>query len=47
MIQRLRIALIAVGVIVFTIAQQTGREWLRWLGIVLVGSAFLLRFVRH
>lgn len=45
--QRLRIALIALGVIAFTTAQQTGREWLRWVGIALVGAAFLLRFVRR
>jgi len=47
MIQRVRIALIAVGVIAFTIAQQTGREWLRWVGVVLVAVAFLLRFVKR
>jgi protein-S-isoprenylcysteine O-methyltransferase Ste14 len=45
-IQRVRVALIALGVIAFTVAQQTGREWLRWVGIVLVGAALLLRFVR-
>lgn len=45
MIQRVRIALIALGVIAFTLAQQTGREWLRWIGIALVGSALLLRFL--
>lgn len=44
--QRVRVALICFGVIAFTIAQQTGREWLRWVGIVLVGSALLLRFVK-
>ncbi|WP_306519349.1 hypothetical protein [Gemmatimonas sp.] len=47
MIQRVRIALIAVGVAAFTIAQQTGREWLRWVGVVLVAVAFLLRFARR
>ena len=47
MIQRVRIALIAVGVIAFTIAQRTGREWLRWVGVVLVAVAFLLRFARR
>lgn len=47
MIQRVRIALIAVGVIAFTIAQQTGREWLRWVGVVLVAVAFLQRFARR
>lgn len=46
MIQRVRVVLICVGVIAFTIAQQTGREWLRWVGIVLVAVALLLRFVR-
>ncbi|GAB1341284.1 hypothetical protein [Gemmatimonas sp.] len=46
MIQRVRVALICFGVIAFTLAQQTGREWLRWVGIVLVGSALLLRFVK-
>lgn len=46
MISRLRVALIALGVIAFTIAQQTGREWLRWVGIVLVAVALLLRFVK-
>jgi hypothetical protein len=25
----------------------TGREWLRWIGIALVGSALLLRFLRR
>jgi len=45
--QRVRVALICFGVIAFTIAQQTGREWLRWVGIVLVGSALLLRFVKR
>jgi hypothetical protein len=47
MIQRVRIALIAFGVIAFTIAQQTGREWLRWVGVVLVAAAFFLRFVKR
>ncbi len=47
MMQRARLALIAVGVIAFTIAQQTGREWLRWVGVVLVAVAFLLRFARR
>lgn len=47
MIQRVRVALICFGVIAFSIAQQTGREWLRWVGIVLVAAAFLLRFIRR
>jgi hypothetical protein len=47
MIQRVRIALIAFGVIAFTVAQQTGREWLRWVGVALVASAFVLRFVKR
>jgi hypothetical protein len=47
MIQRVRIALIAVGVIAFTIAQQTTQEWLRWVGVALVAVAFLLRFVKR
>lgn len=47
MIQRVRIALICFGVIAFTIAQQTGREWLRFAGIGLVLLALLLRFVRR
>ncbi|MCE2952365.1 MAG: hypothetical protein ACK6DR_09865 [Gemmatimonas sp.] len=47
MIVRLRVALICFGVIAFTIAQQTGREWLRWVGIVLVGTALLLRFLKR
>ncbi|MCZ8205528.1 hypothetical protein [Gemmatimonas sp.] len=47
MIVRLRVALICFGVIAFTFAQQTGREWLRWVGIVLVATAFLLRFLKR
>jgi steroid 5-alpha reductase family enzyme len=47
MIQRVRIALIAFGVIAFTIAQQTGREWLRWVGVALVAVAFFLRFAKR
>jgi hypothetical protein len=46
-IQRARIALIALGVIAFTLAQQTGREWLRWVGIALVATAFLMRFLKR
>ena len=47
MIQRIRIALIALGVIAFSVAQQTGREWLRWVGVALVAVALLLRFVKR
>lgn len=47
MMLRARVALIALGVIAFTIAQQTGREWLRWVGIVLVATAFLMRFIKR
>lgn len=47
MIQRARIALIALGVIAFTIAQQSRLEWLRWVGVALVAVALLLRFVRR
>lgn len=47
MIQRVRIALIALGVIAFSVAQQTGREWLRWVGVALVAVALLLRFVKR
>lgn len=46
MIQRVRIGLIALGVIAFIAAQQTGRDCFRWVGIALVGVALLLRFVR-
>jgi hypothetical protein len=44
---RLRLLLIVGGVVAFTMAQQTGREELRWIGIALVGSALLLRFLRR
>jgi protein-S-isoprenylcysteine O-methyltransferase Ste14 len=47
MILRLRLALIVLGVAAFTVAQQTGREWIRWVGIVLVASALLLRFLKR
>lgn len=47
MITRMRIALLATGVIAFTIALRTGIEGLRWLGIVLVGAALFLRFVKR
>lgn len=46
MIIRVRVALILLGVIAFTLAQQTGQEWIRWVGIALVLSALLLRFFR-
>lgn len=47
MILRLRIALLALGVVAFSVAQQTGREWLRFVGIGFVGAALLLRFVKR
>jgi len=43
---RLRVALIAFGVIAFTVAQRTSLEWVRWIGIALVASALLLRFYK-
>lgn len=47
MIIRLRLLLIILGVIAFTVAQQSGREWLRWVGIALVAVAMVLRFVKR
>lgn len=47
MIVRLRIALLALGVIAFTIALRTGVEWIRWIGIGLVAGALLLRFLKR
>jgi len=47
MILRLRLVLIVGGVVAFTMAQRTGQEWLRWLGIALVLIALGLRFLRH
>lgn len=47
MILRARIAFLALGVIAFGLAQQTQREWLRWVGIALVGLALLLRFIKR
>jgi hypothetical protein len=44
---RLRIALLALGVIAFTIALRTGIEWIRWIGIALVAAALLLRFLKR
>lgn len=46
-ILRLRIALLAFGVIAFTVALRTGVEWVRWIGIALVAAALLLRFLRR
>jgi uncharacterized membrane protein YfcA len=46
-ILRLRLVLIVGGVVAFTMAQRTGQEWLRWLGIALVLIALGLRFLRH
>jgi hypothetical protein len=47
MLIRVRIALLALGVIAFTIAMRTQLEWVRWIGIVLVAAALLLRFARR
>lgn len=47
MIIRLRVLLIVLGVMAFTIAQQTGQEWIRWVGIALVAVALLLRFLKR
>ena len=47
MIIRLRVLLIILGVIAFTVAQQSGQEWIRWLGIALVAVALLLRFLKR
>lgn len=47
LIIRLRIALLLLGVIAFTMALRTGAEWMRWAGIALVGSALLLRFIKR
>ncbi|MCE2903239.1 MAG: hypothetical protein ACK6DP_04755 [Gemmatimonas sp.] len=47
MIIRLRVLLIVLGVIAFTIAQQTAQEWIRWVGIALVAVALLLRFLKR
>ncbi len=47
MIVRLRIALLALGVIAFTVALRTGVEWIRWIGIALVAGALLLRFLKR
>jgi uncharacterized protein YqgC (DUF456 family) len=44
---RLRVLLIVLGVMAFTIAQQTGQEWIRWVGIALVAVALLLRFLKR
>jgi uncharacterized membrane protein YfcA len=46
-ILRLRLVLIVGGVVAFTMAQRTGQEWLRWLGIALVLIALGLRFLRR
>lgn len=47
MMLRLRVALLLAGVVAFTIAMRTGLEWVRWLGIGLVGSALVLRFLKR
>ncbi len=45
MIVRIRLLLLVAGVVAFTIAMRGGVEWVRWVGIVLVAAALLLRFV--
>lgn len=45
MITRIRLLLLVAGVVAFTIALRGSVEWLRWVGIVLVAAALLLRFV--
>jgi hypothetical protein len=43
---RLRIAMLALGVIAFMFALNAGVEWLRWIGVALVAAALLLRFLK-
>jgi protein-S-isoprenylcysteine O-methyltransferase Ste14 len=47
MMVRLRLLLLVAGVVAFSMALRGGVEWLRWVGIVLVAAALLLRFVKH
>lgn len=42
---QLRVFLILVGVIAFTLALRTGTPWLRWVGIAGVAAALALRFL--
>ena len=44
MIVRLRLALLAVGILAFAAALRLGIEWLRWVAIGAVAAALLLRF---
>lgn len=44
---RVRLALLVLGVLAFTMALRTGAEWMRWVGIGLVGSALVLRFLKR
>lgn len=43
----LRIGLLLAGVVAFTIALRSGHEWIRWVGIALVGGALALRPVKR
>ena len=45
MILRLRILLLVLGVIAFSVALNQGIEWLRWVGITCAAVALLLRFL--
>jgi protein-S-isoprenylcysteine O-methyltransferase Ste14 len=47
MMVRLRLLLLVAGVVAFSMALRGGVEWLRWVGIVLVAAALLLRFVKR
>jgi hypothetical protein len=42
---QLRVLLILVGVIAFSLAMRTGIPWLRWVGIAGVAVALALRFL--
>jgi hypothetical protein len=42
---RVRLLLLVAGVVAFSIALRGGVEWMRWVGVVLVAAALLLRFV--
>ncbi len=45
MMLRVRLLLLVAGVVAFSIALRGSVEWLRWVGVVLVAAALLLRFV--
>ncbi|MCC6243542.1 MAG: hypothetical protein IT353_11925 [Gemmatimonadaceae bacterium] len=45
MILRVRVLLLVAGIVAFMMAMRTGAEWIRWVGIVCVAGALLLRFV--